>query len=185
MCMDPKPRNPKENKVTVLGLGGAGGQILHYIAEQEGKCNENYNLLYADDDEQSLLESTVKAIRVADYKGKDIENLINEIQGSEKLIIVGGLGGGFGTLAVPMIIYIAEELELDFELLLSYPAKFEGKKRCANANLIAGLLNQFNIHSTIFEFDELIKTLDEKVRLCDCFRIMDDVLYQKVKEVLE
>ena len=46
MCMYPKPKNPKENKVTVLGLGGSGGQILHHIAKQ---C-DNYNLLYADSD---------------------------------------------------------------------------------------------------------------------------------------
>ena len=178
MCMDPKPKTPKENKVTVLGLGGAGGSIVHYLQEK----GADYNLLYADDDEQGLMESTVKAIRVADYKGKDIENLIKEIQDSEKLIIAGGLGGGFGTLAVPMLIYIAEELELDFELLLSYPAKFEGKKASANASLVAGLLNHFNINSTIFEFDELIKTLDKSTRLCDCFKIMDEVLYQKIKE---
>ena len=177
MCMDPKPRKPKENNVTVLGLGGAGGKIVHYLQEQGVGCN----LLYADDDEQSLLEATVKAIRIADCKGKDIENLIKEIQNSEKLTIVGGLGGGFGTLAIPMIVYIAEELELDFELLLSYPAKFEGKKAGANASLIAGLLKHFNINTTIFEFDELIKTLDRKTSLCDYFKIMDEVVYQEIK----
>lgn len=176
MCMDPKPKNPKENKVTVLGLGGAGGSIVHYLQEK----GADYNLLYADDDEQGLMESTVKAIRVADYKGEDIENLIYEIKDSEKLVIIGGLGGGFGTLAVPMLIYIAEDLGFDFEFLLSYPAKCEGKNRCANANLIAGLLNQFNINSTIFEYDKLIETLDEKVRLCDCFRIMDEVIYKEL-----
>ena len=51
MCMDPKPKNPKENKVTVLDLGGSGGQILRHIAKQ---C-DNYNLLYVDSDETSLL----------------------------------------------------------------------------------------------------------------------------------
>ena len=176
MCMEPKPRTPQK-KVTVSGLGGSGGKIVHYLQEK----GADYNLLYADDDEQSLMESTVNAVRVADYKGKDIETLIKEIQDSGKLIVVGGLGGGFGTLAVPMLIYIAEELELDFEFLLSYPAKFEGKKASANANLVAGLLKQFNINSTIFEFDELIKTLDKNVRLCDCFRIMDEVIYQEVR----
>lgn len=177
MCMDPKPKKPKENKITILGLGGAGGKIVHYLQEK----GADYNLLYADDNEQSLMESTVNAVRVADYKGKDIENLIKEIQDSGKLIVVGGLGGSFGTLAVPMLIYIAEELELDFELLLSYPAKFEGKNAGANASLVAGLLKYFNTNATIFEFDELIKTLDKKVRLCDCFRIMDDVIYQEIK----
>lgn len=180
MCMDPKPKTPKENKVTVLGLGGAGGKIVHYLQEK----GADYNLLYVDDDEQGLMESTVKAIRVADYKGKDIENLIKEIQNSEKLIIVGGLGGGFGTLAVPMLIYIAEELELDFELILSYPANFEGKKSKANADLVAGLLNQFYINATIFEFDELIKMLDKKAFMEDMFKIMNESVYQQIRRTL-
>ena len=37
MCMDPKPKNPKENKVTVLGLGGAGGKIVHYLQQEKLK----------------------------------------------------------------------------------------------------------------------------------------------------
>ena len=176
MCMEPEPRTPKK-KVTVLGLGGAGGKIVHYLQEK----GADYNLLYADDDEQSLMESTVNAVRVADYKGKDIETLIKEIQDSGKLIVIGGLGGGFGTLAVPMLIYIAEELELDFEFLLSYPAKFEGKKASANANLVAGLLKQFNINATIYEFDKLIDNLDRKISLNDMFNIMNEVIYQGLK----
>ena len=121
-------------------------------------------------------------VRVADHKGKDIENLIKEIQDSGKLIVVGGLGGGFGTLAVPMLIYIAEELELDFELLLSYPAKFEGKKASANANLVAGLLKQFNINATIYEFDKLIDNLDRKISLNDMFDIMNETIYQEIEQ---
>ena len=177
MCMDPKPQNPKENKITVLGLGRSGGRIVHYLQEK----GADYNLLYADDNEQSLMESTVNVVRVADYKGKDVENLIKEIQDSQKLIIVGGLGGGFGTLAVPMLIYIAEELELDFEFLLSYPAKFEGKGRKDNADLVIGLLNQFNINATIYEFEKLIDNLDRKISLEDIFNIMNEVIYQGVK----
>ena len=69
MCMDPKPKTPKENKITVLGLGRSGGRIVHYLQEK----GADFNLLYADDDEQSLMESTVNTTRVADCKGNDIE----------------------------------------------------------------------------------------------------------------
>ena len=175
--MDSEPKIPQK-KVTVLGLGGSGGKIVHYLQEK----GADYNLLYADDDEQSLMESTVQTLRVADYKGKDIENLITEIQDSEKLIIVGGLGGGFGTLAVPMLIYIAEDLGLDFELLLSYPAKFEGKGRKDNADLVIDLLNRFNIDATIYEFDKLIDNLDRKISLDDMFNIMNEVIYQEIEQ---
>lgn len=177
MCMDPKPKNPKENKITVLGLGRSGGRIVHYLQEM----GADYNLLYADGDEQSLMESTVNTIRVADCKGNDIENLVNAIGSSEKLIVVTGLGGNFGVIAIPMVAYIAEELELDINFTLSYPAKFEGKGRKDNADLVIGLLNQFNINATIYEFDKLIDNLDRKISLEDMFNIMNEVIYQGVK----
>ena len=176
MCMEPKPRTPQK-KVTVLGLGGSGGKIVHYLQEK----GADYNLLYVDDDEQSIMESTVNTIRVADCKGNDIENLVNAIGNSEKLIVVTGLGGNFGVIAIPMAAYIAEQLELDMDFIFSYPAKFEGKGRKDNADLVVSLLNQFNINSTIYEFDKLIDNLDRKIYLNDMFNIMNEVIYQGVK----
>ena len=176
MCMEPEPRTPKK-KVTVLGLGTSGGKIVHYIANH---TNE-YNLIYADDDEYSISESVVTAIRVANCNGKDIETLVPPIGNSEKLVVVTGLGGNFGIIAIPMVAYIAEEMELDMDFILSYPAKFEGKWRKDNADLVIGLLNQFNINTTIYEFDKLIDNLDRKISLEDMFNIMNEVIYQGVK----
>ena len=177
MCMDPKPKNPKENKVTVLGLGRSGGKIIHYLQEK----GADYNLLYADDDEQSLMKSTVNSIKVADCKGKDIETLVSAIGGSEKLVVVTGLGGNFGVVAVPMVTYIAEELELEVDFILSYPAKFEGKGRKDNADLVVGLLSQSNINLTIYEFDKLINNLDRQISLEDMFNIMNEAIYQEIE----
>ncbi len=178
MCMDPKPKKPKENKVTVLGLGGAGGKIVHYLQEK----GADYNLLYVDDDEQCIMESTVNTIRVADCKGNDIETLVSAIGNSEKLIVVTGLGGNFGVIAVPMVAYIAEEMELDIDFILSYPAKFEGKRRKDNADLVVELLSQSNINLTIYEFDKLINNLDRKISLNDMFNIMNEVIYQEIEQ---
>lgn len=176
MCMEPKPRIPQK-KVTVSGLGGSGGKIVHYLQEK----GADYNLLYADDDEQSIMESTVNTIRVADCKGKDIETLVRAIGNSGKLVVVTGLGGNFGVIAIPMVAYIAEEMKLDMDFILSYPAKFEGKGRKDNADLVVGLLNQFNINATIYEFDKLIDNLDRKIPMEDMFNIMNEVIYQGVE----
>lgn len=140
-------------------------------------------MLYVDDDEQSIMESTVNTIRVADCKGKDTENLVRAIGNSEKLVVVTGLGGNFGVIAVPMVAYIAEELELDMDFILSYPAKFEGKGRKDNADFVVGLLNRFNIDATIYEFDKLIDNLDRKISMEDMFNIMNEAVYQRVNEV--
>ena len=177
MCMEPKPRTPQK-KVTVLGLGGSGGKIVHYLQEK----GADYNLLYADDDEQSLMESTVNTIRVADCKGKDIENLVRAIGESEKLIVVTGLGGNFGVITVPMVAYIAEEMELNMDFILSYPAEFEGKGRKDNADLVIGLLNQGNLNPTIYVFDKLIDNLDRKISMEDMLNIMNEAIYNEIEQ---
>ena len=177
MCMEPKPKTPKK-KVTVLGLGRSGGRIVHYLQEK----GADYNLLYADDDEQNLMESTVNTIRIADCKGNDIETLVSAIGNSEKLIVVAGLGGNFGVIAIPMAAYIAEQLELDMDFIFSYPAKFEGKGRKDNADLVIDLLNRFNIDATIYEFDKLIDNLDRKISLDDMCNIMNEVIYQEIEQ---
>ena len=178
MCMDPKPRNPKENKVTILGLGGSGGQILHHIAKQ---C-DNYNLLYADSDETSLLESTIKTVKTYNNGQTDFVSIIKEIKDCEKLIITTGLGGNFGTFSSYILYKMAKTENIqDIELILTMPASFEGRRRKNLAQETLELLNTNNVDYRIIHFDNLIEKMDKKVSLKDCFKIMDEVIYQKIK----
>lgn len=177
MCMDPKPKNPKENKVTVLGLGGSGGQILRHIAKQ---C-DNYNLLYVDSDETSLLESTVKTLQNTSNGQTDFVSVMEEIRDTQKLIITTGLGGEFGTFSSYIIYKMAKTENIqDIELVITIPAKFEGKKRINLAQETLELLNTNNVDYTIIHFDNLIEKMDKKASLNDCFKIMDEIVYQKI-----
>ena len=180
MCMDLKPKNPKENKVTVLGLGGSGGQILHHIAKQ----SDDYNLLYIDSDEISLLESTVKTVKTYNNGQTDFVSIIKEIKDCENLIITTGLGGEFGSFNSCIIYKMAKNENIpNVKLILTMPAAFEDKERKEHANEGLELLKSDNADYTIIHFDNLIEKLDKKVSLCDCFKIMDEVIYQKIKNV--
>lgn len=179
MCMDPKPKTPKENKVTVLGLGGSGGKIVHHIAEN----SNDYNLLYVDSDETSLLESTVRTVKNTNNGQTDFVSIIQELKDTEKLIITTGLGGEFGTFSSYMIYKMLKTENIqNIELVITMPAKFEGKKRRKLAQEALELLNTNNVDYTLINFDNLIETLDKKIRLCDCFSIMDEVVYQKIRK---
>ena len=178
MCMDPKPRNPKENKVTVLGLGGSGGKIVHHIAKQ---CDD-YDLIYVDSDEASLLESSVKTVKNTSNGQTDFVSLLEEIKNCQKLIITTGLGGQFGTFSSYIIYKMAKTENIqNIELVLTMPAKFEGRKRRNLAQETLELLNTNNVNYTIIHFDNLIEKMDKKASLNDCFKIMDEVIYQKIK----
>ena len=182
MCMDSKPRIPnKGKKVTILGLGGSGGNIVHHIAEQ----TDEYNLIYVDSDEKSLLESTVKTIKNTDNGQTDYFSIINEIKDSQKLIITTGLGGKFGTFNSYIIYKMAKTENIPkIELFLTMPAKFEGKNRTNKAAEALNLLDSDNIRYSLIEFDKLIDKLAQKISLNDCYRIMDKIMYQEIMRVI-
>ena len=151
MCMDPKPKNPKENKVTVLGLGGSGGQILHHIAKQ---C-DNYNLLYADSDEASLLESTIKTVKTYNNGQTDFVSIIKEIKDCEKLIITTGLSGEFGSFNSCIIYKMSKNENIpDVKLILTMPASFEGKEQKERANEVLELFKSENADYELIEFNK-------------------------------
>ena len=68
------------------------------------------------------------------------------------------------------------------DFILSYPAKFEGKGRKDNADLVVELLSQSNINLTIYEFDKLINNLDRQISLEDMFNIMNEAIYQEIEQ---
>ena len=68
----------------------------------------------------------------------------------------------------------------DIELVITIPAKFEGKKRRNLAQETLELLNTNNVDYTIIHFDNLIEKMDKKASLNDCFKIMDEIVYQKI-----
>ena len=182
MCMNPEPRTPnKGKKVTILGLGGSGGKIVHHIAEQ----TDEYNLIYVDSDEKSLLESTVKTIKNTDKGQTDYFSIIKEIKNNQRLIITTGLGGKFGTFNSYIIYKMAKTENIPkIELFLTMPAKFEGKNRINKATEALNLFNSDNIRYSLIEFDKLIDKLVQKISLNDCYRIVDKIMYQEIMRVI-
>ena len=179
MCMKSTPKKQKDKKVAVLGLGGYGGQIVHYIAEK----GDDYNLLYMDSDERDIMESTVKAIKNTIKGTTGFASLIKELKDYQKVIITAGLGGEFGTFSSYIIYKMAKSRNVrDIELFLTMPATFEGRRRKNRAQDMLDTLNSSNIEYTLIELDNIIKDMDDRTLICDCFRNMDEVIYQRIKE---
>ena len=179
MHMKPTPQKQKDKKVAVLGLGGYGGQIVHYIAEK----GDDYNLLYMDSDERDIMESTVKAIKNTIKGTTGFVSLIKELKDYQKVIITAGLGGEFGTFSSYIIYNMAKSRNFrDIELFLTMPATFEGRRRKNRAQDMLDTLNSSNIEYTLIELDNIIKDMDDRTLICDCFKNIDEVIYQRIKE---
>ena len=141
-----------ERKITVLGMGGAGCRIIRHIKLAPG--SERVRLLALDSDTGSLEESGLppEARIIAGMNlrsgrgcgGNDIlgrsavaverPRLSKILEGTDILLIIGGLGGGLCTGGLPVILGIARTLHITTMLMLSLPFAMEGYGRRKQAD---------------------------------------------------
>ena len=140
------------HKVTLLALGGAGCRIIRQIAGTPGA--EKLRLLAMDSDTESLKESGLPAENciIAGMNlrsgrgcgGNDIlgrsaaaverPRLAKSLEGTEILLIIGGLGGGMCSGGLPVVLGVARHLHITTMLMLSLPFAMEGYGRRKQAD---------------------------------------------------
>lgn len=140
------------HKVTLLALGGAGCRIIRQIAGTPGA--EKLRLLAMDSDTESLKESGLPAENciIAGMNlrsgrgcgGNDIlgrsaaaverPRLAKILEGTEILLIIGGLGGGMCSGGLPVVLGVARHLHITTMLMLSLPFAMEGYGRRKQAD---------------------------------------------------
>ena len=178
MCMDQIPKYPEnKSKVTVLGLGGSGYNILERLKNKGADCN----FIYTDWDDNVLGTSSFTAIKMkGESETNYFDSLKNEIGDSEKLIVISGLGGEFGSYVSPIIGVFTTLLNIDTEFIVSLPPMFEGKKRTNLAKESLDLIKKSVPACEAIEFDSLLEKLSRTVSLKDFYKIMDEVICQKI-----
>jgi len=190
------------DKITVLGIGGAGGNIINYI---DNKLDNNkFDLAYIDTDK--VLLETSKAHRTlqigkntcaglgcggqvsvgefaAEESEEDIKNFLKDVK---QLIIISGFGSGCGTGASPVIVEYAEKMGINTSCILTVPFYFEGKKRKEQALLGVELMKDVvNGKFVLFYNDEISNNIsDQKVGLMDAFRIADEKVYEVLRDYI-
>lgn len=184
-----------EPKITVLGIGGAGCNIVNYIFDYE---IENIDLIAANTDSQSLLNSRVdKKIYLGHklLKGlgagsntelgkKAAEESIAEIkkflEGTSLLFLICGLGGGTGTGATPIVARIAREMNILVVSLVTKPFSIEGSFRYANAEKGLEEIKKQTDSLIIYSNDKLLEELGEVP-----FQKAFDTISENIKRLIE
>lgn len=136
--------------VRVLGVGGAGNNTLHRMSKQKLKNIETVsintdaqNLLGIQSDRKVLIGKNITAglgsggdpeigERSAEESRRSLETLI---EGTDILFLTGGLGGGTGTGALPVIGRIAREVGTLTIAIVTMPFSEEGLIRWENAQI--------------------------------------------------
>ncbi|MEL6583043.1 MAG: cell division protein FtsZ [Pseudomonadota bacterium] len=191
---DLKPR------ITVFGVGGAGGNAVNNMIEQE---LAGADFVVANTDAQAMQGSKANnkiqlGAKVTEGLGagakpevgraaaeESLEEIVDTLAGSHMVFITGGMGGGTGTGAAPVVARAAREMGILTVGVVTKPFQFEGSKRMRLAEAGVSELQAHVDTLIIIPNQNLFRLANEKTTFSEAFMMADDVLYQGVKGVTD
>ena len=193
-------REELKPKITVFGVGGAGGNAVNNMIEKQLVGVE---FVVANTDAQALQQSSAPAriqmgVKVTEGLGagarpsvgaaaaeETIEEIVDHLAGAHMCFITAGMGGGTGTGAAPIIAQAARELGVLTVGVVTKPFQFEGQKRMRQAEDGVEALQKMVDTLIIIPNQNLFRLANEKTTFTEAFSMADDVLYQGVKGVTD
>ncbi|MCP6718791.1 MAG: cell division protein FtsZ, partial [Patescibacteria group bacterium] len=105
------------------------------------------------------------------------------LEGSDMVFIAGGLGGGTGSGAAPVVAKIAMDLGALTVAIVTLPFSFEGSYRRRVAKQSKDLLEKNIDALLVIKNDRLLEGIEPKTSLLNAFWVCDDVLREAVRGI--
>ena len=165
-----------DNNILILGIGGAGGNIINAIyRDSKNSTLRNARYIYADTD-------TIALRTFKNFFGKAIETLVlnseeeefptEVLRRVEHLFIVVGLGGKTGSYFACNALQTAKDMNIDVSVFATIPFEFEYKRVFALE--IAKKLTDISSED-IFIFDNKeLKKCPIHINFVDALNYVDD-----------
>ena len=154
----PKPEADLKPRITVVGVGGAGGNAVNNMIQAN---LEGVDFVVANTDAQALGQS--QADRKLQLGGsitqglgagsrpeigraaaeETIDEILDHLEGSHMVFVTAGMGGGTGTGAAPVIARSVREHGILTVGVVTKPFHFEGSQRMKTAEAGIEELQQF------------------------------------------
>ncbi len=191
-------REELKPRITVFGVGGAGGNAVNNMIDQQ---LEGVEFVVANTDAQALQQSRAAAriqmgLKVTEGLGagarpsvgaaaaeETIEEIVDHLAGAHMCFITAGMGGGTGTGAAPIIAQAARELGVLTVGVVTKPFQFEGNKRMKQAEEGIEALQKVVDTLIIIPNQNLFRLANERTTFTEAFAMADNVLYQGVKGI--
>ncbi len=185
-------------RIRVVGIGGSGNNAVNYMVGAKVKGVE---FIAINSDAQDLHHSLAKKkINIGKNLTRGLgaggnpdmgrraadetrEEIANAIKGSDMIFITGGMGGGTGTGAAPVVAKIARETGALTVGVVTKPFLFEGQERMRLAlQGIEELKKEVDALITIPN-DRLLAIVDRETSVKMAFEYCDNVLKQAVEGI--
>ncbi|MBI1214471.1 MAG: cell division protein FtsZ [Alphaproteobacteria bacterium] len=192
--------NRLKPKITVIGVGGAGGNAVNNMINSN---LEGCEFLVCNTDAQALEGSSAPhkiqlGVNVTRGLGaganpeiggaaaeESIDEILAYLEGSNMVFVTAGLGGGTGTGAAPVIAQAAREAGILTVGVVTKPFHFEGTHRM---KLAENGINELQKHVDtliIIPNQNLFRIANEKTTFSDAFCMADEVLQSGVRGVTD
>jgi len=184
--------------IKVIGVGGSGGNAVSRMKKARIKGVE---LIALNTDYQDLkkIKADVKlriGEKITEGLGTGMKPMIGELaakeskdkiyeslKGADLIFIAGGLGGGTGSGASPVVAQIAKKTGALTVAIVTLPFSFEGAYRRKIAEASKRTLKQNVDALLVIKNDKLLHYLEPTTSLLNAFWLCDDVLREAVKGI--
>ena len=186
--------------IKVAGIGGAGNNVVNRMVSAG---TQGVEFIAVNTDKPALSVSNADAkvqigekLTMGQGAGSNPEigkkaaeesrnSIAKAIENTDMVFIAGGMGGGTGTGASPIVADIAREAGALTVAVVTKPFSFEGKRRMEQAEEgIRTLLTKVD-SLLVIPNDRLKNVSDQKLTFANAFEIADSVLHQAVVSISE
>ncbi|GAB5348034.1 cell division protein FtsZ [Alteriqipengyuania sp. 357] len=196
----PDPQDELRPRITVIGVGGAGGNAIANMMEAE---IEGVDFIVANTDAQSLSSSPAEnRIQLGPEStgglgagarpelGKaaaeeTVEAIEEALDGVNMCFIAAGMGGGTGTGAAPVIAEAARRKGVLTVGVVTKPFLFEGTRRMRAAEAGIDELQRQVDTLIVIPNQNLFLIANRDTTFKEAFRLADEVLQQGVRSITD
>lgn len=198
--MQSKPVQSLSPKITVIGVGGAGGNAVNNMI---ASSLEGCEFLVCNTDAQALDHSlSSNKIQLGENvtgglgagskpevgraaAEESLDEVMAYLDGANMAFVTAGMGGGTGTGAAPVIAKACRERGILTVGVVTKPFHFEGSHRMEMAE--AGIKEMQDYVDTLIVIpnQNLFRVANEKTTFADGFKMADSVLQSGVRGVTD
>lgn len=185
-------------KIKVVGVGGAGGNAINRMIE-DNLMGVEFIAVNADaqDLDNNLAEVKIqigKSLTKGLGAGADIdigrqavdedhEFIEKALSGADMVFITAGMGGGTGSGAAPRIARIARGLSTLTVGIVTRPFLFEGRHRAQRADVGIEELRQYCDTTLVIPNETLLRITDADTTFSDALKLADSILHQATRGI--
>ena len=196
----PSQVNNMSPRILVVGVGGAGGNIINSMKESGV---EGVEFLNVNTDSQQLKHSKVEKTlqlgpsctmglgagadpemgkKSADEVACEIEDYL---EGAHMVFLTAGMGGGTGTGATPVVARIAKDLGILTVGVVTKPFEMEGKRKIKRAKDGIMELQKYVDNLIVIPNQNIFHLAKPQTSFVESLQFADNVLIDGVKSIID